>query len=311
MLSDFLREEFTRNPLRKLLAVFALPVIKAFKRRVDPRRYNGATLIGLKGIVVKSHGSADVLAFQHALQKAYAEAAHGVLERIARRLAAMPVPDASFRAATRDRSSMHSRIAGTGGYLPAQILTNADLAQRIDTDDEWVRTRTGIRQRHIAAPGEQTSDLALVAAQRALAAAKLAPADVDLIIVATTTPDMVFPSTACILQDKLGAKNGPAFDVQAVCSGFVYALVDRRSHGGQRRAREMRWSSAPKSIRAFSTGTTAAPACCSATAPARSCSCRRNGRASWPPICTRTAAIATSCRCPARLPTARSAAGRC
>lgn len=92
MLSEFLREEFTRNPLRKLLAVFALPVIKAFKRRVDPRRYNGATLIGLKGIVVKSHGSADVLAFQHALQKAYAEAAHGVLERIARRLAAMPVP---------------------------------------------------------------------------------------------------------------------------------------------------------------------------------------------------------------------------
>ncbi|MFI4953068.1 MAG: phosphate acyltransferase PlsX [Burkholderiales bacterium] len=92
MLSDFLREEFTRNPLRKLLAVFAWPVIKAFKRRVDPRRYNGATLIGLKGIVVKSHGSADVLAFQHALQKAYAEAAHGVLERIARRLAAMPVP---------------------------------------------------------------------------------------------------------------------------------------------------------------------------------------------------------------------------
>jgi 3-oxoacyl-[acyl-carrier-protein] synthase-3 len=119
---------------------------------------------------------------------------------------------------------MHSRIAGTGGYLPAQIVTNADLAQRIDTDDEWVRTRTGICQRHIAAAGEQTSDLALVAAQRALAAANLATDDIDLIIVATTTPDMVFPSTACILQHKLGAKNGPAFDVQAVCSGFVYAL---------------------------------------------------------------------------------------
>ncbi len=120
---------------------------------------------------------------------------------------------------------MHSRIAGTGGYLPAQIVTNADLAQRIDTDDEWVRARTGIRQRHIAAPGEQTSDLALIAAQRALAAAKLAPDAVDMIIVATTTPDMVFPSTACILQHKLGASNGPAFDVQAVCSGFVYALA--------------------------------------------------------------------------------------
>src|SRR4029077_1277229 len=99
------------------------------------------------------------------------------------------------------------RIAGTGGYLPAQIVTNADLAQRIDTDDEWVRPRTGICQRHIAAPAEQTSDLALVAAQRALAAANLAADDIDLIVVATTTPDMVFPSTACILQDKLGARN--------------------------------------------------------------------------------------------------------
>jgi 3-oxoacyl-[acyl-carrier-protein] synthase-3 len=119
---------------------------------------------------------------------------------------------------------MHSRIAGTGSYLPAQILTNDELAKRVDTSDEWIRSRTGIRQRHIAAPGEQTSDLALRAARQALAAAGIAPADVDLIVVATTTPDMVFPSTACILQDKLGTRNGPAFDVQAVCSGFVYGL---------------------------------------------------------------------------------------
>ena len=120
---------------------------------------------------------------------------------------------------------MHSTPVGTGGYLPAEILTNAELARRIDTSDEWVRARTGIRQRHIAAPDEQTSDLALVASQQALAAAHIAPADVDLIIVATTTPDMIFPSTACILQAKLGARGGPAFDVQAVCSGFVYALA--------------------------------------------------------------------------------------
>jgi len=119
---------------------------------------------------------------------------------------------------------MHSRIAGTGSYLPAQILTNDELAKRVDTSDEWIRTRTGIRQRHIAAPGEQTSDLALRAARQALADAEIAPADVDLIVLATTTPDMIFPSTACILQDKLGTRNGPAFDVQAVCSGFVYAL---------------------------------------------------------------------------------------
>ena len=120
---------------------------------------------------------------------------------------------------------MHSRIAGTGRYLPARVLTNDEIAQRVATSDEWIRTRTGIAQRHIAADHEQTSDLALAAAREALAAAALAPADVDLIIVATTTPDMIFPSTACILQAKLGARGGPAFDVQAVCSGFVYALA--------------------------------------------------------------------------------------
>jgi 3-oxoacyl-[acyl-carrier-protein] synthase-3 len=120
---------------------------------------------------------------------------------------------------------MHSRIAGTGSYLPAQVLTNRDLARRIDTSDAWIRSRTGIGERRIAAPAEQTSDLALHAARAALGEAGIAPANVDLIVVATTTPDMLFPSTACILQSKLGAAGGPAFDVQAVCSGFVYALT--------------------------------------------------------------------------------------
>ena len=132
---------------------------------------------------------------------------------------------------------MPNRIAGTGRYLPAAVLTNAELAQRVATSDEWIRTRTGIRQRHIAADGEQTSDLALAASREALAAAGIAPEDVDLIVVATTTPDMIFPSTACILQAKLGARGGPAFDVQAVCSGFVYALAlaDRMLAGGMAR----------------------------------------------------------------------------
>jgi 3-oxoacyl-[acyl-carrier-protein] synthase III len=132
---------------------------------------------------------------------------------------------------------MHSRIVGTGSYLPAQVLTNAELARRVDTSDEWIRSRTGICQRYIAAPDEKTSDLALAAAREALTAADLAPAAVDLIVMATTTPDMVFPSTACILQDKLGTRNGPAFDVQAVCSGFVYALdlADLMIKSGQAR----------------------------------------------------------------------------
>ena len=120
---------------------------------------------------------------------------------------------------------MYSRIVGTGSYLPAQILTNAELAKRVDTSDEWIRSRTGIRERRIAAPDEETSDLALHASRTALAAAGIAPADVDVIIVATTTPDRLFPATACILQAKLGAAGGAAFDVQAVCSGFVYALA--------------------------------------------------------------------------------------
>ena len=129
---------------------------------------------------------------------------------------------------------MHSRIAGTGSYLPERVVTNDELAKRVATSDEWIRTRTGIRQRHVAAADERTSDLASRAAQRALAAASLAPGDVDLVIVATTTPDVVFPSTACILQSKLGIAGGPAFDVQAVCAGFVYALAiaDRMVAGG-------------------------------------------------------------------------------
>jgi len=119
-----------------------------------------------------------------------------------------------------------SRIAGTGSYLPAQVLTNDALAQRVDTSDEWIRTRTGIRQRHIAADDETTSDLATHAAREAIASAGMTPGDVDLIIVATATPDMIFPSTASIVQDKLGIRNGgAAFDIGAVCAGFVYALA--------------------------------------------------------------------------------------
>jgi 3-oxoacyl-[acyl-carrier-protein] synthase-3 len=119
---------------------------------------------------------------------------------------------------------MYSRIAGTGSYLPERVLTNRDLEEMVDTSDEWIVSRTGIRQRHIAADGQLASDLAAEAARRALAAAGIQSSDLGLIVLATTTPDVVFPSTACILQAKLGARRCPAFDLQAVCSGFVYAL---------------------------------------------------------------------------------------
>ena len=119
----------------------------------------------------------------------------------------------------------NSRIAGTGSYLPEKILTNADLEHMVDTTDEWIFSRTGIRERHIVADNEFTSDLALQAAYKAIESAGIKAEDIDLIIVATTTPDKIFPSTACILQRKLGIAGCPAFDVQAVCSGFVYALA--------------------------------------------------------------------------------------
>jgi len=120
---------------------------------------------------------------------------------------------------------IYSRLVGTGSYLPPRVMTNQEFAARLDTSDEWIRTRTGIVQRHIADKSQTSSDLALEASRRALQAADTRPGDIDLIVLATSTPDYVFPSTACLLQAKLGVKGCAAFDVQAVCSGFVYALA--------------------------------------------------------------------------------------
>ena len=120
---------------------------------------------------------------------------------------------------------IYSRIAGTGSYLPEKVLTNADLTQFVETSDEWIVARTGIRERHVAAEGETTSDLGYQAALRAMEAAGVTAADIDLIVLGTTTPDLIFPSSACLLQHKLGANGCPAFDVNAACSGFIYALT--------------------------------------------------------------------------------------
>src|SRR5450432_2001650 len=115
-------------------------------------------------------------------------------------------------------------ITGVGSYVPEKIMTNAELEKMVETSDEWITTRTGIKERRIAAPDEFTSDLAAQAARRALAQAGIGPEKVDLIIVATITPDMPFPSTACLVQQKIGAKRAAAFDLEAACSGFIYAL---------------------------------------------------------------------------------------
>lgn len=124
----------------------------------------------------------------------------------------------------------YAKILGSGSYLPAKRVSNDDLAQFVDTSDEWIQSRTGIQFRHFAAENELTSDLAVIAAQRALEAANLTGDDIDLIIVATATPDMQFPSTATIVQQKLGISGCAAFDVQAVCAGFMYALTTANAY---------------------------------------------------------------------------------
>jgi len=120
---------------------------------------------------------------------------------------------------------IYSRIAGTGSYLPEKILTNHDLEKMVDTSDEWITARTGIKERHIVAEGETTADLAEQASLKAMEMAGVSKDNIDLIVLATTTPDQIFPSTACLLQDRLGIHGAAAFDVQAVCTGFVYALT--------------------------------------------------------------------------------------
>jgi 3-oxoacyl-[acyl-carrier-protein] synthase-3 len=132
-------------------------------------------------------------------------------------------------------TSRYSRIAGTGRYLPERIMTNKDLEQIVDTTEEWIRTRTGIERRHIAADDQTTADLAEGAAREAMAAAGVGPADIDFIVVGTTTPDVVFPNIGCLLQERLGIRGCPAFSVEAACSGFIYALsiADRFVATGQ------------------------------------------------------------------------------
>ena len=132
-------------------------------------------------------------------------------------------------------SSKYSRIIGTGRYLPEKILTNSDLEKMVDTSDEWIRSRTGVERRHIAAEDQTTTDLAERAALQAMETAGVGPDDIDFLVVGTTTPDVVFPNVGCLLQERLGIRGCAAFSLEAACSGFIYALsiADRFVAGGQ------------------------------------------------------------------------------
>ena len=185
----------------------------------------------------------------------------------------------------------YAKILGTGSYLPANRISNDDLAQKVDTSDEWITTRTGIKFRHIADENEKTSDLAAESARRALAAAGISADEIDLIIVATATPDMQFPSTATIVQHKLGMTNGcPAFDVQAVCAGFMYALNTADAYVKSGMAKKVLVIGAETFSRILDWG------------DRTTCVLFGDGR--------RTATISTCSMVPAKVPTAKSAVRR-
>jgi hypothetical protein len=235
MIGGFLREEFSRNIVHQGGGARGLSGPKSVQKRVDYRRYNGAALLGLRGLVFKSHGSADELAFGQALDRAYDAARNNLLDRVQARIAhAAPLLARREPAAPVDATAPFPMSRIRASPAPAATcrprrVTNATSPSRtggpgVETSDQWIVERTGIRARHFAAPDVTSSDLGA----RPPGTRSKPPAarrDIDLIIVATSTPDMVFPSSACILQNKLGIAGCPAFDVQAVCSGFVYALT--------------------------------------------------------------------------------------
>ena len=191
-------------------------------------RSNGGVFLGLGGLVIKSHGGTDAEGFASAIEIGYSMARERHRRKDQQRPVCAP-PGGCRRPQGRQYgcavSKLRSVVLGAGGYLPEKVLTNEDLAKMVDTSDAWIRQRTGIAERHIAADGEVTSDLAAAAARVALDRAGVAADDIDLIVLATSTPDNTFPAAAVTVQEKLGMTSGAAFDIQAVCSGFVYALT--------------------------------------------------------------------------------------
>eukprot|EP01037_Dinobryon_pediforme_P013805 gene13805-13921_t len=219
-LGQFLREAMSSSLLAKLGYLLARGAFNAVREKMDPRKVNGGVFLGLDGIVIKSHGGTDAIGFAGAVEVGYEMVKHGLLGKIRDSLAQAQEEHFVFS----PKPALRSVVMGIGSALPANCVTNAELEQRVDTSDEWIVQRTGIRQRYIAGPDETTSVLATRAARAALDDAGLKAEDIDLLIVATSTPDYTFPATATMVQAALGMTQGVAFDMQAVCSGFVFAV---------------------------------------------------------------------------------------
>ena len=224
--AQYLKNAMARTWASRLGYLLSRQAFRTLREKMDPRKSNGGVFVGLNGIVIKSHGGADAEGFASAIDLGYDMFRYELLAKIGESMARDMQASATARSGERSDlvTVLRSVVLGCGSYLPARILSNDELAKAVETTDEWIVQRTGIRERHIAAAGELTSDLALHAARAALANAHVEATSIDLIVLATSTPDQTFPATAVSVQAGLGITQGAAFDLQAVCSGFVYAL---------------------------------------------------------------------------------------
>ena len=224
-MAEYLKGAMTRTLSARIGYLFARSAFRELRERMDPRKSNGGVFLGLNGIVIKSHGSTDAEGFAAAIGLGSRRGARRIIgqDHGGARASRQAVPPGRRRSCL--VTTKRSVILGCGSYLPAQVLTNSELARKVDTSDDWIVQRTGIHERRIAAPGELTSHMAMHAARAALAHAKVDAQSIDLIVLATSTPDNTFPASAVSVQAELGITHGAAFDLQAVCSGFVFALA--------------------------------------------------------------------------------------
>ncbi len=233
---DLTKQSIASTAISKFGGLLIRPAMRGMKQRIDYSEYGGAFLLGIKGLVVIGHGRSS----QKAITSAISRTREGVRHRLvsdSARASADPPPSPAGRAPSRIWQLAERRmgsgdtmqgqavgILGAGFAVPGKRVTNDDLARTIETSDEWIRTRTGIVSRHILANGDQTSDLATLAAERAIADAGIDRDAIDAVIVATVSADMPFPNSANLVQHRLGLRRGPAFDLSAACAGYIYAL---------------------------------------------------------------------------------------